>query len=89
MLNVRLTDCTECPDILELIEEIDCRLTELSKRMYSNIIFMFNQPIPAEAIIDLLNYKRILQYKYVNPLYASDYTLKAIASRIKLLKFKN
>lgn len=88
MLTPRLTDCKECADISRLIDEIDCKLAKLSGKMFNNITLMLNQSIPAEAIIDLLHYKRILKYKYVNSSYASDYTINMVASKVKLLKYK-
>lgn len=88
MLNPRLTNCTECANILSLIEEIDCKLAKLAGNMYNNITLMLNQSIPAETISILLNYRRILQYKYVNPSYISNYTINMIASKVRILKFK-
>ncbi len=88
MLTPRLRECTEYADINSLIEEIDCKLAKLAGNMYNNITLLLNKSIPAEAIIDLLHYKRILQYKYVNTTYASSYTVNMIASRVKLLKYK-
>jgi len=49
---------------------------------------MLNQPVPGGVMLDLINYRRILVYKYCNPEYASCYTVNMIASRIKLLKYK-
>lgn len=88
MLTPRLTNCTNCGDILSLITEIDCKVAEVSNSMYNNVIFMLNQSIPKDVIEDLLNYKRILTYKYCNPEYISTYTVNMIASRVKLLKYK-
>ena len=83
MITPRSTCCKECVDILPLIEEIDCRLYELSLRAYNNIVFSLNSPINQEAVLDLLNYKRILTYKYINSNYASHFTETDIASKIK------
>jgi hypothetical protein len=88
MLNPRLTNCTQCADILSLIDEIDCRLAKLAGNMYNNVVLMLNKNIPVEVLIDLLTYKRILQYKYVNSSYAGKFTINEIASRVKLLKYK-
>jgi len=88
MLTPRLRTCSECSDIPTLIEQIDCKLAKLSEVMYNNVIFMFDNPIPAGAIIDLLTYKRILQFKYVNPKYAATFTIEMIASKVNLLKYK-
>jgi len=88
MLNPRLTNCPQCEDIPSLIKEIDCKLAELSSDLYNNIVFMLNKSVPSTAILDLLNYKRILQYKTCNPNYAGNFSINSIASRIKILKFK-
>lgn len=88
MLSPRLTNCTECANINSLINEIDCRVAELSNVLYNNTVFMLNKSFDPIALLDLLNYKRILTYKVCNPDYAGHYTVNMIASKIKLLKFK-
>ena len=88
MLTPRLTSCTCCADILSLIDEIDCKMAQLAGNMYHNLTLMLNQNVPAETMISLLTYKRILQYKYVNPDYCSRYTISMITSKVKLLKYR-
>lgn len=88
MLTPRLTNCVECSTIPALLEDIDCKLAEIANNLYNNVVFILNRPVQASVIIDLLNYKRILTYKYCDPEYAGNYTIPMIASRIKLLKYK-
>lgn len=88
MLTYRLTNCVECTTIPALLTDIDCKLTEMAKNLYSNIIFALNNPIPSTVILDLLNYKRILQCKTCNPEWASCYTVEQIASKVKVLIHK-
>lgn len=88
MLTPRLTECTCCADILSLIAEIDCKMSQLAGNMYNNLTLMLNKTVPAEAMISLLTYRRILQCKYVNPNYCSKYTINMIASKVKLLKYR-
>jgi hypothetical protein len=87
MLSPRLTDCPNCPNLPDLISDIDCKLSELSTNLYNNVVFSLNNNIPAVAIIDLLNYKRILTFKLCNPDYASGcgYNVQTIASKVRLL----
>ena len=85
MLLPRLTNCPDCSDALSLIKDIDCKLSEISNILYNNIVFMLNTPIYEEDLLDLLHYKRILTYKYCNYNYVSDFKIKQIASKIKLL----
>lgn len=88
MLTPRLINYPACAAIPVLLGDIDCKLKELSSNLYNNLIYALNEPIPAGAILDLLNYKRILEYKYCNENYAAAYTVEMIASRVKLLKYK-
>jgi hypothetical protein len=88
MLSPRLTNCIDCTTIPVLLTDIDCKLTDLAKDQYNNIVFSLNNTIPEVAIGDLLNYKRILTYKFCNPDYASKYTVAMIASKIKILIHK-
>ena len=85
MLNPRLINCVDCGDIESLLKNIDCKIFQLSQTLYNNIAFMLNKSIPGEDIIDLLNYKRILTYKYNNSAYAENYSLDFIIDRVKLL----
>jgi len=82
MLSPRLTNCPECANIPFLLKKIDCKLAELGNNLYNNISYMLNKPIPTDDIIQLIGYRRILQYKYINPNYAHRYTINMIASRV-------
>ena len=82
MLSPRLTNCPECANIPSLLRKIDCKLAELGNNLYNNISYMLNKPIPSADILQLIGYRRILQYKYVNPNYAHRYTINMIASRV-------
>ena len=88
MLLPRLTDCVNCSSVPALLTDIDCKLTDLAKNLYNNTVFLLNKKVQSETMLDLLNYKRILQYKLCNPDYASRYTVEQIASRVKLLIHK-
>ena len=85
MLTPRLTECLECADISALLSEIDCKLTDLAKAEYNNLVFSLNRPIQGILISDLLTYKRILTNRLCNPDYACTYPLNQIASRVKTL----
>lgn len=88
MLTSKITKCEQCAEALPLIEEINCKIFELSLRLYNNIVFSLNLHIEYMAIVDLLHYKRILEYKMVNPDYACNFDMNMIASKVKLLKYK-
>lgn len=88
MINVRLTTCSETSDILTLLNDIECKITDISKNLYNNTVFALNAPIKFEVMTDLLIYRRILQYKYCNADYVKEFSVNVIASRVKLLKYK-
>ena len=83
MLTPRLTNCAQCDDICSLIESIDCKVAEMSVSLYNNVVFMLNKSFNHEVLSDLLNYKRILQYKVCNPNYAGHFTVNMIASKVR------
>jgi uncharacterized protein (TIGR02145 family) len=85
MLYPKQTNCTECGNIDSLLKDIDCKLAQLSNTMYNNIVFMLNKTISGTAIFDLLQYKRILYYKQINPDYVCNYSVNMITSKVKLL----
>jgi hypothetical protein len=85
MLNPRLVNCVDCSSITSLLDDIDCKLTQLAKLQYANITLALNRIIPTAAIDDLLNYKRILLYKFCNPDYAKQFSVEQIASKVKIL----
>jgi len=88
MLSPRLTNCVDCSSIPALLNDIDCRLTTLANNQFNNIVFSLNKNTSNDVIGDLLNYKRILTYKYCNADYTSRYSVQMIASRIKILIHK-
>lgn len=91
MLSPRLTNCIECSTIPNLIENIDCKLAETATSLYYNTIYMLNRPVDGNVMIDLLNYRRILTFKYCNPDYGNSntcdhpITMGDIISRVKIL----
>ena len=88
MLHPKLLNCSECSDVAILLDKIECKIATLGASLYGNVAFMLNVPISAISIISLLNYKRILEYKQVNPDYCEDYTVDMISSRINILIYK-
>lgn len=88
MITYKLTNCVECTTIPSLLEDIDCKIVELAKNQYNNVVFMLNQRFPSRVMKDLTNYKRVLECKTCNADYASCYSIDEIAGRIKLLIYK-
>ena len=88
MLYSKLSDCVYCNDISTLINDIDCKIVEVSKSLYNNTVYMLNKNICLNNIYKLLIYKRILLYKQCNSEYAGKYTIEMITNKIKLLIHK-
>ena len=82
MLSPRLTNCPECANIPSLLKKIDCKLAELGNNLYNNVSYMLNKPVPANDILQLIGYRRILTHKYCNPNYVHEYSVAMIASRV-------
>lgn len=85
MLTYRLNNCVNCTTISSLLNKIDCKLTELAKNQYNNIIFSLNLNVKRDVMSDLLNYKRILTSKACNADYANCYSVEKIAGKVIIL----
>lgn len=85
---IKVRDCDICADSEQLLEDIDCKIKELSVDLYNNVIFALNYPVKSEVFTDLIFYKRIVTYRQYNEDYALPYTDEQIASKVKLLKNK-
>ena len=88
MLVPRIAYCDDCASSEQLLEDIDCKLKELSVKLYNNVIFALNYPVELSLFTDLINYRRIVTYRQYNEDYALPYTDEQIASKVKLLKYK-
>jgi len=84
MLYVKTSTCLECEKIQPLIDAIDCKLKQLSVALYNNIVFMLNKTVDYTVMLDLINYKRILEYKKINELYAEKYSVNSISNKVRL-----
>ena len=83
MLYPKQTNCSENGNINSLISSIDCRLSKLANTMFNNTVFMLNKTISGTEMFDLIQYKRILYYKQINPDYVDCYSVNQIASQVK------
>jgi len=85
MLYPKQTNCSceENGNIDSLISSIDCRLSKLANTMFNNTVFMLNKTISGTEIFDLIQYKRILYYKQINPDYVDCFSVNQIASQVK------
>lgn len=86
--NLKIRDCDVCAGIPQLLDDIDCKIKELSVDLYNNVVYALNYPVKLDLFTDMVFYKRILTYRQYNEDYALPYTDEQIASKVKLLKFK-
>lgn len=85
MLTPRLTNSLYYGSIPVLLQDINNKLAALANYEYNNIIYSLNHYISGEVIEDLLNYKRILEYKACNINYCANYTIEMIGSKVIIL----
>lgn len=85
MINPRLSNCDDCSNIEGLIEDINCKIVDLSNVAYNNIIYGFGKSTRFTLMYDLLNYRRILQYKAVNSDYLKNVSVGDISNKVRLL----
>lgn len=85
MWTPRLVNCDSCGKIPNLLAAIDCKIALEARKMYENITLLLNNKIDECLIKDLLQYKRILTFKYYNTDYAKDIPLSTIINRVRIL----
>ena len=88
MFSPKLNSCADCVAIPGLLSAIDCKLAQMAKDQYNNIIFELNRKLSSDVMFDLAMYKEILTYRVYNPDYAGCISTDKIASRVKLLTNK-
>jgi len=88
MLIPRITYCDSFTSSSQLLDDIDCKIKEISVDLYNNVSYALNRPVNISLFIDLINYRRIVMYRQYNEDYALPYTNDQIASKVKLLKYK-
>jgi hypothetical protein len=85
MLSPRLTACSDCQDLLPLLEQISCTLALWGQNGLTNVQYQTSLPHPKEGIERLLHYQRILTHRLFNPQYAPSVELTSIIARLKTL----
>lgn len=88
MLKIKLTNCSTCIDVENLLCEIDETIKKYASNTLNNAALMLNLPVNTEALELLIAYKRILTNRLFNPKYAESIPLSSITSRIKILIYK-
>jgi len=84
MLQIRLRECTDCVNLLDLLCEVDKRISYYSHNQMNNVELLLTLPYDKEVMADLLHYKGILTNKLFNPTYGG-FPLQTIISRVKIL----
>jgi len=88
-MNPITRECQDCPDLQELLSDIDCTLLDLSKNKYNSIIYGIDNCCDDGLFQMLLNYKRILTARTYNVHYPCYlYSSNELLSRVRLLTYK-
>ena len=88
MLYPRLTDCSSCINLLDILCQIDERIAYYADNQYHKMTLMIGGSSDTETIGDLIRYKGIITNRLHNPSYAESIPLANIISRIKILLYK-
>lgn len=85
MLQVKLTSCTSCVSILDILCKVDDKLKSYACNAYNNMTLMTCLNVDKDNLETLLHYKRILTYHLYNGDYLPTTPLSFIISRVKIL----
>jgi len=88
-MNPITRECQDCPDLQELLSDIDCTLLDLVKNKYNSVIYGIQECCDDELYNQLVNYKRIITARTYNPHYpCSEYSSNELLSKVRLLAYK-
>lgn len=88
-MNPITRECQDCPDLQELLSDIDCTLLDLSKNQYYSIVYGVESCCNEILFQALLNYKRIITARTHNSHYPCyEYSSNEILSKARLLSYK-
>jgi hypothetical protein len=85
MLTVKLSGCTDCADLHDLLCQIDSKLLYYGTNHLNNTKLLLDLEFNKDVVDCLINYKRILSNKIFNPSYCCSVNLTNIISRVKIL----
>lgn len=88
-MNPITRECYDCPDLQEVLNDIDCTLLDLTKNKYNSIIYGVELCFDEYLYKSLLNYKRIVTGRLYNVNYPCGvYNSNELLSKVRLLTYK-
>jgi len=88
-MNPITRECQDCPNLQELLSDIDCTILNLSQSKYNSIVYGVAGCCNPTLLQTLLAYKRIITARTYNPHYpCSLYTSNELLSKARLLAYK-
>ena len=88
-MNLITRECQDCPDLQELLSDIDCTILDLSKNKYNSVIYGVENCFNSSLYHALIAYKRIITGRLYNSKYpCSQYTSNELLSKVRLLAYK-
>lgn len=88
-MNPITRECDACPDLQEVLEDIDCTILFLTKHKYDSIVYGVKECFDPSLLKELEIYKRIITSRLYNPSYpCSEYTSNEILGKARLLAYR-
>jgi len=88
-MNPITRECQDCPDLQELLSDIDCTLLDLTQNKYNSIVYGIENCFDENLYQTLAHYKSIITKRLYNSHYPCyEYSSNELLSKARLLTYK-
>lgn len=88
-MNPITRECQDCPDLEEVLSDIDCTILDLSKGFYDSMAYGVKGCCNEALLQSLINYKRIVEARTYNSHYPCyEFSSNEILGKARLLAYK-
>lgn len=88
-MNPITRECQDCPDLQELLADIDCTILDLVNSKYNSVIYGVEGCCNPRLLKSLVHYKEIITARTYNPNYPCGvFSNNELLSKVRLLAYK-
>jgi hypothetical protein len=88
-MNPITRECQDCPDLQEVLSDIDCTIVDLSKNKYNSVAYGIEDCFNENLYKALVHYKQIITARLYNPHYPCyEFSSNELLAKARLLAYK-
>lgn len=87
LITTKLDNCPGCDDLHSLIDELDCYISKIGKKILDNSRYSLGKKTSLIKYKAAIRYKTILIARTHNPNYVSRFLLADITNKVKQITY--